>query len=107
MPSISVPRDSRLPASAGDLFDFDSAEDSAADPGSPLRADGYLRPDVGSPAWPVDEARLLAWADAALDCAGRQEALLSRAGARAVATVRAAGATRRSAAAMLATTAAT
>ena len=31
-------------------------------------------------------ARLLAWADAALDCAGRQEALLARAGARAVAT---------------------
>ncbi len=61
-------------------------EDSAADPGSPLRADGYLRPDVGSPAWPVDEARLLAWAHAALDCAGRQEALLASASARAVAT---------------------
>lgn len=73
-------------ASAGDLFDFDSPEDSAADPGSPLRADGYLRPEVGSPAWPVDEARLLAWAHAALDCADRQEALLASASARAVAT---------------------
>ncbi|HEY7719835.1 MAG TPA: DNA polymerase, partial [Pedococcus sp.] len=65
-------------------------------PDSPIRADGYLLPDAGTPAWPMDDARLVAWAEAALVCARAQEARLATAGRRAVTT-----ATSESAAALL------
>lgn len=79
-------------ASAGDLFDFgvdDSpgGEDSdTVDLDDPVRVDGYLRPDVGTPAWPLTAERLVAWGRAALDCAATQEAQLMGLGPRAVAT---------------------
>ena len=78
---------SALPvASAGDLFDFGDADVETGDPDDPVRTDGYLRPDAGSPAWPLAPDRLLAWGRAALDCAQAQEAELARVGPRAVAT---------------------
>ncbi len=86
-------------ASAGDLFDFgddvDDFGDDADDgddangtrgPDDPVRPDGYLRPDAGSPAWPLTPDRLVAWARAALDCAAAQETALAELGPRAVAT---------------------
>ena len=73
-------------AAAGDLFDFGAADAERAAPDAVVRADGYLRPEAGSAVWPMDRARLLAWAQAALDCAARQEERLAGAGPRAVAT---------------------
>jgi len=71
---------------AGDLFDFGAADAETAAPDAVVRADGYLRPEAGSPAWPMDSARLLAWAQAALDCAAGQEDRLAGADPRALAT---------------------
>jgi DNA polymerase-1 len=70
----------------GDLFDFGVDDAQTAAPDSVVRTDGYLRPEAGSAAWPMDETRLLAWAQAALDCAARQEERLAGVAARAVAT---------------------
>ena len=77
-------------ASVGDLFDFDSDDSpgtgAPVDPDDPVRPDGYLRPDVGTPAWPLTTERLRAWGRAALACAAAQEARLLAQGPRAVAT---------------------
>jgi DNA polymerase-1 len=76
---------SRLPAvSRGDLFDF-SPTGHEPGPGSVVRADGYLAPEGGTGHWRPDDETLLAWAQAALDCAARQEELLAQTGPRAVA----------------------
>jgi DNA polymerase-1 len=76
---------SRLPAvSRGDLFDF-SPTGQEPGPGSVVRADGYLAPEGGTGHWRPDDETLLAWAQAALDCAARQEELLAQTGPRAVA----------------------
>jgi len=76
---------SRLPAaSRGDLFDFSRTGHEPA-PGSVVRADGYLVPEGGTARWRPDDATLLAWGQAALDCAARQEELLAQTGPRAVA----------------------
>jgi DNA polymerase-1 len=83
---------------SGHLFDLDAADGAGGDggdadgalptrPGSPIRTDGYLLPDAGTAAWPMDDARLVAWAEAALVCASAQETRLAAAGSRAVATV--------------------
>ncbi|HEU5319718.1 MAG TPA: DNA polymerase, partial [Methylomirabilota bacterium] len=96
---------SSLPSpSSGHLFDLgpgagddgDAAGALPTRPDSPVRADGFLLPDAGSPAWPMDGPRLVAWAEAALVCAAAQEARLAAIGQRAVAT-----ATSESAAALL------
>jgi DNA polymerase I len=78
-----------LPTAArGDLFDFSAVPDLAADAaaGHPVvRGDGFLVPEAGTPSWrPHDEA-LLAWGQAALECAVRQEEALEAIGPRSVA----------------------
>jgi DNA polymerase I len=76
---------SRLPAaSRGDLFDF-SPTGHEPSPGSVVRADGYLAPEGGTAHWRPDDETLLAWGQAALDCARRQEELLAQTGPRALA----------------------
>ena len=83
---------SALPAaSAGDLFDFGTDDahargSASVDPDDPVRDDGYLRPDVGTPAWPLTPERLVGWGRAALACAAAQEDQLTGLGPRAVAT---------------------
>ncbi|QGN57648.1 DNA polymerase [Nostocoides sp. HKS02] len=72
----------RLPVPArGDLFDFSSMEpqDTAV-----VRSDGYLRPDAGAAQWRPDDTSLVAWGQAALDCAARQSALLAEVSPRSV-----------------------
>jgi DNA polymerase I len=78
---------SSLPVAAvGDLFDFDAADADTGDPESPVRPDGFLRPEAGSTAWPMDGDRLVRWGHAVLECAGAQEESLRLAGPRGVAT---------------------
>ena len=78
---------SSLPvAAAGDLFDFDAADADTGDPESPVRPDGFLRPEAGTNAWPMGPHRLVGWAHAALECAGAQEETLRLAGPRGVGT---------------------
>jgi DNA polymerase-1 len=72
-------------ARRGDLFDFSASADEHAPPGSVVRPDGHLSPEAGLTGWDPDDATLLAWADAALECAARQEEQLADVGARAVA----------------------
>jgi DNA polymerase I len=80
----------QLPTAAkGDLFDFSAGtgQDLGEGPTGVVQRDGYLRPEAGTAAWRPDDESLLAWAQAALDCAGHQEqTLLDLAGPRAVAT---------------------
>ena len=67
----------------GDLFDFHAADEAPA--GDVVRADGYLVAEAGTTAWrPTDDA-LVAWGQAALDCAGWQATALSALGPRSVA----------------------
>ncbi|GAB3446322.1 bifunctional 3'-5' exonuclease/DNA polymerase [Phycicoccus ginsengisoli] len=72
-------------ARRGDLFDFDAGDDEPRD-GSVLRPDGHLAAEAGSPAWDPDDGTLLAWGDAALECARLQHRQLAELGDRAVAT---------------------
>ena len=74
--------------SGGDLFDFAAEHDPAdrGDPESPVRSDGYLRPEAVAGAWQTSPQRVLAWADVAVDTATRQIAALSELSARAVST---------------------
>jgi DNA polymerase I len=80
---------SHLPRAAGDnLFDF-AAEHSPGDQGdpeSPIRADGYLRPDAVAGTWQSSSTRALTWAATAVDTAVRQIAALSEISPRAVTT---------------------
>ena len=75
-------------ASGGDLFDFASEIDSGdqGDPDSPVRSDGYLRPEALTGTWQNSPARALAWAHVAWDAATRQIAALSQLSTRAVST---------------------
>jgi DNA polymerase-1 len=76
----------RLPAaSRGDLFDF-SPTGQEPPPASVVRVDGHLAAEGGTAHWRPDDDTLLAWAQAVLDCAARQETLLAAQGRRAVAT---------------------
>jgi len=79
---------SNLPRPAGDdLFDF-AAHDvrDQGDPESPVRPDGYLRPEAVAGTWQGSPARVLAWAGIAVDTAVRQIAALSEISPRAVST---------------------
>src|SRR5674476_1488961 len=74
--------------SGGDLFDFATAHDPGdqGDPESPVRSDGYLRPEAVAGTWQTSPSRALAWAGVAVDTATRQIAALSELSARAVST---------------------
>ena len=70
--------------SAGDLFDFSAGDEVGPD--DLVRRDGHLRADAAS-GWLEGDEHLLAWAGAALECAGRQRDRAAELGARTVATV--------------------
>jgi len=74
--------------SGGDLFDFAPEQNlgDRGDPESPVRSDGYLRPEAVAGTWQTSPQRVLAWADVAVDTATRQIAALSELSARAVST---------------------
>jgi DNA polymerase-1 len=83
LPTSGLPR-----ASGDDLFDF-AAENhpgDRGDPESPVRSDGYLRPEAVAGTWQSSTARTLAWAGVAVDTALRQIAALSEISPRAVRT---------------------
>ena len=78
-----------LPRHAGgDLFDFvGGATEDAGDPDSPVRADGYLRPEAVGDGWLTAPERLRAWAALALEAASlQQQRLATSAPARVVRT---------------------
>ena len=78
-----------LPRKAGgDLFDFTGELDSGdlGDPESPVRSDGYLRPEAVAGTWQSSTTRALAWADTTVDTAMRQITALSEISPRAVST---------------------
>jgi DNA polymerase family A len=80
---------SDLPTTAGDdLFDFAAEVDPGdrGDPESPVRSDGYLRPDAVAGTWQSSASRALAWAGTAVDTAVRQMAALLELSPRAVST---------------------
>jgi len=75
-------------AAGGDLFDFAAEHDPGdrGDPESPVRADGYLRPEAVAGTWQTSQKRALAWTGAAVDTAKRQIVALSELSPRAVST---------------------
>ena len=75
-------------AAGGDLFDFSAEHDAGdqGDPESPVRSDGYLRPEAANGTWQTSPERVLAWAGAAVDAAARQIAALSELSPRVVST---------------------
>jgi len=80
---------SNLPRLVGnDLFAFANEDDfgDQGDPQSPVRSDGYLRPDAVAGTWQTSTTRVLAWAGAALDTAKRQIGALGEVSSRAVST---------------------
>ena len=68
-----------LPRQAGgDLFDFvGGATEDTGDPDSPVRADGYLRPEAVGDGWLTAPERLRAWAALALEAASLQQRSLA------------------------------
>jgi len=75
-------------AAGGDLFDF-VAEHHPRDRGdleSPVRSDGYLRPEAVSGLWQTSRERVLTWAGVARDTADRQISFLAQISSRAVTT---------------------
>jgi DNA polymerase-1 len=80
---------SDLPRANGDdLFDFaaDSDPGDHGNPQSPVRSDGFLRPEAVAGAWQSTPARALAWAATTVDAAQRQITALSEISPRAVST---------------------
>jgi len=80
---------SDLPRAAGDdLFDFAAEHDPGdhGDPQSPVRSDGYLRPEAVAGTWQSSTARGLAWAGTAVDTAILQIAALREISPRAIST---------------------
>jgi len=80
---------SDLPRAAGDdLFDFAAKHDpgDCGDPESPVRSDGYLRPQAVAGTWQSSTTRAVAWADTAVDTAMRQITALSEISPRALST---------------------
>jgi len=69
--------------SRGDLFDFHAADETPAD--GVVRPDGYLVAEAGTAGWRPTDTALLAWGQAALDCAGAQATALAGVGPRSVA----------------------
>lgn len=80
-----IPLDSVPTPPRGDLFEFASTTTPAE---GLVRSDGHLRPDAVHGDWVDDDARLLAWARAALEVADRQERQARTLGPRVVATIR-------------------
>lgn len=80
-------------APTGDLFEAAIALERPLDEQTLVRPDGYLRPDAAAGTWQRtgqgSDDRLLAWADAALECAAGQRDRAARIGRRVVATVHA------------------
>jgi DNA polymerase-1 len=72
----------------GDLFDFAAEHQPGdrGDPESPVRSDGYLRPDAVAGTWQTSPQRVLAWAEVAVDAAARQMRALSGLSTRALST---------------------
>ena len=80
---------SDLPRASGDdLFDFAAEHDPGdrGDPESPVRSDGFLRPEAVAGTWQRSAARARAWAGTAVDTAVRQIAALGEISPRAVST---------------------
>ena len=75
-------------AAGGNLFDFAVGHDPGdrGDPESPVRSDGYLRPEAVAGTWQSSMERVLAWAGTAVETATRQIAALSEVSPRAVST---------------------
>ena len=75
-------------AAGGDLFDFAAEHDPGdrGDPESPVRSDGYLRPEAVTGTWQASPERVLAWAGAAVETATRQISALTQLSQRAVST---------------------
>ena len=91
LPSDGVPG-----APTGDLFEAAIALERPLADETLVRADGYLRPDAAAGTWQRagttgqhSDDRLLAWADAALECAAGQRERAMRIGPRVVSTVHA------------------
>ena len=70
-------------APTGDLFDLVGADDGP----DLVRGDGHLRADAVTGAWLTTDDRLVAWAGAALACAGLQRRQAAALGSRVVPTV--------------------
>jgi len=75
-------------AAGGDLFDFaaEHRPGDRGDPESPVRSDGYLRPEAVTGTWQTSPQRVLAWAGTALNTATRQIDALAEISPRAVST---------------------
>lgn len=75
-------------AAGGDLFDFagDDHPGDSGDPESPVRSDGYLRPEAVEGTWQTSPARILAWSRVAVETATRQIGALAHLSGRAVNT---------------------
>jgi DNA polymerase-1 len=82
----SLSADTIPDAPSGDLFEFAQGP-PVADPEELLQPDGHLRADAVAGSWLSTDSRLLAWADAALDCAQAQRARANSRGPRLTATV--------------------
>jgi DNA polymerase I len=78
--ALHVLPDEGIPAMGQlDLLGLDSVSmhsDVVDDPESPVRPDGYLRPEWTSGGWSLSDARLAAWASLALSVCSRQRARL-------------------------------
>ncbi len=83
--AAGLPLDSVPAAPSHDLFAF--ADQTPLPDDVLVRPDGHLRPDAAAGTWPTEPDRILAWADAALECARRQREQVERAGPRLRATV--------------------
>jgi DNA polymerase-1 len=72
----------------GDLFDFagGAADGDAGDPDSPVRRDGYLRPEAADGSWLTTPERVHGWAAAALETATLQQQALATAPPRVTST---------------------
>jgi DNA polymerase I len=81
-PDYPAPDDPTPDLTTSDL----STAGAAGGPTRVVRPDGYLDPDAGVATWLPDDDALVAWSEAALDCAERQAALLAGIGPRSVAT---------------------
>ena len=79
-----IPVSSMPAASTGDLFDFSGGDELGPD--DLTRTDGHLRADAAS-GWLESDARLLRWAEAALECAALQRDRAETLGPRIVGTI--------------------
>jgi DNA polymerase I len=82
LPADALPR-----SAGGDLFDYAGGSDAVeGDPDSPVRPDGYLRPEAEEGSWLSTPTRVLAWARVVRDVATCQRRSLAEVGPGAVGT---------------------